>query len=143
MPMMYKIYLAGAMSCFGKEQFEGGNEWRSLVKRELENVESRYKVICDNPNDYYNFLRKEYETELEVQDFDLEKVRNANLIIVNFNAQSTGTSKELSVARENRVPIIGLNENKIELHPWDINDCRRIFFNMTDMLEHVKKFYLN
>lgn len=62
---------------------------------------------------------------------------------MNFNAYSTGTSKELAVANEYRKHVIGLNENGLELHPWDVNDCIRIFDNMDELLDHVKKFYLN
>lgn len=141
--MIYKIYLAGAIGCFGKERFNEGNNWRVHIKRELESADSIYRVICDNPNDYYNFLNKEHKSELEIQKFDLDKVRQANLIIVNFNAYSIGTSKELAVANEYRKHVIGLNENGLELHSWDVNDCIRIFDNMHEMLDHVKKFYLN
>lgn len=141
--MIYKIYLAGAMGYFGKDRFNEGNDWRVHIKRELESADSIYKVICDNPNDYYNFLNKEYDSELEIQKFDLDKVRQANLIIVNFNAYSTGTSKELAVANEYGKHVIGLNENGLELHPWDVNDCIRIFDDMDELLDHVKKFYLN
>lgn len=91
----------------------------STYKKELESADSIYKVICDNPNDYYNFLNKEYESELEIQKFDLMKVRQANLILVNFNACSIGTSKELAVANEDGEYVIGLNENGLELHLWD------------------------
>lgn len=76
------------MGYFGKERFNEGNDWRVHIKSELESADSIYKVICDNPNDYYNFLNKEYKSELEIQKFDLDKVRQANLIIVNLNAYS-------------------------------------------------------
>lgn len=139
----FKIYLAGAMGCFGKERFEEGNDWRVYVKRELEYAGSIYKVHCCNPNDYYNFLKIEYDSELEIQKFDLDKVRNSNLIIVNFNEISTGTSKELAVANEYGIPVVGLNENSFKLHSWDINDCRKIFTNINELLNYVKRFYLN
>lgn len=141
--MIYKIYLAGAMGCFGKERFDEGDDWRVHIKRELESADSVYKVICDNSNDYYNFLNKEYESELEIQKVYLDKVRQANLVIVNFNTYSTATSKELAVAYEYRKHVIGLNENGLELHPCDVNDSVRIFTDMNELLDHVKKFYLN
>ena len=44
-------------------------------------------------NDYYNFISVEYDSELEVQKFDLDKVKNSDLVIVNFNVRtSIGTS---------------------------------------------------
>lgn len=140
---LYRIYLAGTMGCFGRERFAEGNNWRVHIKNILENSEGIYKVICDNPNDYYNFLQIEYDSELEIQKFDLDKVRNADLIIVNFNEHSVGTSKELAVANEYGIPVIGLNEKGLKLHPWDANDCRRIFTSMKELIEYVEKFYLN
>ena len=131
------------MEYFGKERFNEGNDWRVHIKRELESADSVYKVICDNPNDYYNFLQKEHDSELEIQKFDLDKIRHANLIIVNFNAPSTGTSKELAVANEHNIPVIGLNEKGTVLHQWDINDCRRIFSNVNELLDYTIKYYLN
>lgn len=140
--MIFKIYLAGAMGAFGKEQFNEGNSWREYMKILLEHTDSQYRVICCNPNDYYNFLEKNHKTELEVQRFDLDKVKNSDLIIVNFNADSIGTSKEIAIANDMGIPVIGLNEGKRELHPWDINDCRRIFDKVEDLIEYVIDFYL-
>lgn len=141
--MIYKIYLAGAMGIFGKERFEESNKWRVYIKRKLETTDSIYRVVCDNPNDYYNFLSIQHKSELEIQEFDLDKIRSSNLIIANLTEDSIGTSKELAVARENKIPVVGFNENGRILHPWDINDCRRIFTNIDDLLDYVKKFYLN
>lgn len=131
------------MTCFGKEDFHKGNDWRVWVKKELESYEGIYKVRVTNPNDYFNFLVTDYDSEREVQEFDLERIRHSDLIIVNFNTEvSIGTSKELAIANEYKIPVIGLNECGIKMHPWDINDCRRIFDEMYKMLEYVKRFYL-
>ena len=63
---------------------------------------------------------------------------------VNFNVRtSIGTSKEIAIANEYNIPVIGLNENDLELHPWDINDCRRIFTDKEKLIDYVHKFYLN
>ena len=76
-------------------------------------------------------------------EFDLYKVRNSDLIIVNFNdPNSLGTMAELAIAYEKRIPIIGLNEDRNELHSWQIEMCARIFDNIGDMIMYVKDYYL-
>ena len=140
----FNIYLAGAISCFGKDGYNYSNDWRIELKNKLENLESKYKPIITNPNDYYNIITIEYDSELEVQKFDLDRVRNSDLVIVNFNAKtSIGTSKEIAVANEHNIPVLGLNEYGLELHPWDINDCRKIFTDKNKLIDYVNRFYLN
>ncbi len=139
----YHIYLAGGM---GNLSFEEQNQWRVRIKCYLEDfVDSRlYKVYVINPVDYYNFQEKQHKSEREVMEFDLYKVRHSDLIIVNFNdPKSLGTVAELAVAHEHQIPIIGLNENKNELHPWCTELCNRIFDNMDEMLSYITEFYLN
>ena len=40
----FTIYLAGGMGKFGKENFDEGNKWRVLCKREFEDYDSQYYV---------------------------------------------------------------------------------------------------
>lgn len=140
------IYLAGGMSKFGKYNFDIGNKWREYCKEELKNYECNYRVNVINPNDYFNFIEDQprYSTQSEVMEFDINFVRKSDLIIVNFNDKgSLGTMAELAIAYENRIPVVGLNIDDQELHPWQIEMCTRIFSDTSDMLEYVKDFYLN
>ena len=59
----YNIFLSGAITCFGKTSFNYGNEWREELKNRLENMDSKYKVSVTNPNDYYNFISVEYDSD--------------------------------------------------------------------------------
>lgn len=77
-------------------------------------------------------------------EFDLNKVRNCNLFIINFNDMySLGSMAELAIAYERKVPIIGLNANMQTLHPWQIEMCNRIFCDIDEMLDYIEDFYLN
>lgn len=136
----YKIYLAGGMTGL---TFEESNDWRVFIKNKLIQIaDSSVKII--NPNDYFNFLLKTHETEREVKNFDLHLVRNADLIIVNFNApNSIGTAQELAVANENKIPILGLNKHNFKLHPWLVESCERIFDNSMDLIYYVRNYYLS
>lgn len=143
----YQIYLAGGMQKFGKEKFEEGNKWRTICKRNLEeDVYTEYMVKVINPNDYFSFIKEpsKHRTEREIMEFDLNKVRNSDLIIINFNDMySLGSMAELAIAYEKRIPVIGLDIEKQKLHPWQVEMCNRIFDNINDMLEYVEEFYLN
>ena len=142
----FTIYLAGGMGKFGKENFDEGNKWRVLCKREFEDYDSQYYVYVDNPNDYFNFIeeRRRYQSQREIMEFDLNKVRNADLVIINFNDMySLGSMAELAIAYEKRIPVIGLDVDNKELHPWQIEMCNRIFNNIGELVDYVEDFYLN
>jgi len=142
----FNIYLAGGISKFGKDEFEKSNSWRIRCKNILENCDSKYKVIVTNPNDYFNFYDDvpSYKSQREIMEFDLNKVRNSDLIIVDFNdVGSLGTMSEIAIAYERRIPVIGMKFYGEKLHPWQEEMTTRIFTNMHDAMEYVKHFYLN
>ena len=140
-----RIYLAGGMGKFGKDNFEESNKWRTYCKNTLENFEGNYQSDVINPNSYFNFVDNppKYSSQKEVMELDINKVRNSDLVICNFNdPKSLGTMAELAIAYERRIPVIGLNEDFDELHPWQIEMCTRIFNNIDEMLDYVEDFYL-
>ncbi len=140
----YDIYLCGGMGKFGKENFEEGDRWRRYCKRALETYECDYMVRAINPNDYFNFRDEpKYSSELEVMRLDLGKLRNSNLVIANFNDMySLGSMAEIAIAYDRGIPVIGLNINQQELHPWQTCMCERIFDDIDEMLDYVEDFYL-
>ncbi len=139
----FKIYLAGGM---GNLSWEEQTVWRSLVvdTLTLKNKTNDYKYVLDiiNPPDYYNFINKQHDSELEVMKYDLRHVKTSNLIIVNFNdPNSIGTAQELGVAYDRNIPIIGINSNQ-DLHPWLICCCDKMFKNVEDCVKYIIDFYL-
>jgi len=136
------------MTAFGKDRYNEGNQWREEVKKNLFRIADLYgaikKPVTVNPNDHFNFLdNTTYISNREIKEFDLHKATHSDLIIVNFLVNdSIGTSKEIAICHDKGIPVIGLNEQKLELHPWDIDDCNRIFEDMDEMLEYVVKHYL-
>lgn len=138
-----RIYLAGGMSDLS---FEDQMKWRNQIRNAILYGEYDYTVkpYFFSPPDFYNFEEQCHKTEKEVMDFDLNRLRKSDLVVVNFNApQSLGTAMELAVAFENRIPVIGLNENGATLHPWLVECCTRICDDMYELVEHVAEFYLN
>jgi nucleoside 2-deoxyribosyltransferase len=136
---IWTCYLAGKISGISLEE---SNTWRLVAKNVLENIYSDKKVIAINPNDYYNFNNKMHLTEKEIIRFDLNKVRNSDVILVNLDGDSIGTSMELMLAHELHKPIVGYLESKAELHPWLEYVCDRICENIFDAIDYIKNYYL-
>lgn len=133
------------MGKFGKKDFQKSNTWRKQCKDILEEFQCGHKVKVTNPNDYFNFVEDPptYKSQREVMEFDLNNVRNSDLIIANFNDKySLGTMSEIAISYERKIPIIGLNLDQQELHPWQIEMTNRIFTNTNEMLDYVKSIYL-
>ena len=138
----FKIYLAGGMTNL---TFEEQNAWRLDIKNVLERYECDYNVKCINPVDYYNFTDSSaYDSDLEVMSFDLNKVKNSDMLIVNFNnVYSLGTMAEIAIAYDRGIPIIGLNEEEQTLHTWQYCMCSKIFTDREDMLYYIMNYYLD
>ena len=133
------------MGKFGKDNFEKSNTWSIYCMNTLENCECDYKVKVINPNDYFNFVEEPpgYASQREVMELDLHKLRNSDLVIANFNDMySLGSMAELAIAYDRRIPIVGLDIDKQELHTWQIEMCNRIFDNIDEMLDYVEDYYL-
>ena len=74
---------------------------------------------------------------------DLYKLRNSDIVIVNFNDKwSLGTQSEIAIAYDRGIPVIGLNESGQELHQWQEEFCERIFIDIDEMLDYIQDFYL-
>ena len=137
-----KIYLSGAM---GSVSFEEQSKWRqNIIDAITFNYECEKKPVFFNPVNYYNFKEVRYRSEKEVMEFDLNALRNSDLVIVNFNdPKSIGTAMELMLAKELHIPILGMNKDKKELHPWLECCCNRMCDDMRELVSHVVDFYLN
>lgn len=145
MSSTYNIYTCGGMGKFGKENFDKGNAWRRYCKQALETYECDFKVNVINPNDYFNFIDEppQYKSQSEVMNLDLHKLRNSDLIIANFNDMySLGSMAELAIAHERSIPVIGLDIDNQNLHPWQRCMCERIFNDIDEMLDYIQDFYL-
>ena len=81
----------------------------------------------------------------EVMEFDFNKVRNSDLIIVNFNdLKSLDTMTELTIAYEHRIPVLGLctDENYSMLHPRQKEMSNRIFGDIDELINYVIEYYV-
>lgn len=127
-----KIYLAGAMTGL---TWEEQNEWRKEIIDKLNDFK------CINPCNYYNFEQIVHDSELEVMRFDLRLLKRCDLIIAKIDTDSIGTTMEIAIAYDENIPIIGLNLQNKELHPWIKSSCDKIFNNIDELIDYVNVFY--
>lgn len=127
-------------------------EWREECKKWFaENCEN---VKCISPVDYYNYGNNESKTGLEIMRFDLNKVKNSDLILVDMNClrKTIGTNDEIFYAYMLGKPIIGFIDNEVNgmelenlIHPWKFWQTARIEVGQDAMKKamlHIKDYYL-
>lgn len=136
------VYLSGGM---GSLSFEEQSRWRQQVTDAIKfNYECEKKPIFFNPVNYFNFEEVRYKSQREAMEFDLNALRNSDLVIVNFNdAASLGTCAELAIAYEMKIPIVGINKDNKVLHPWLCEFTSRMCSSLKEAVEYVVEFYLN
>lgn len=137
----FLIYLCGGMTGLS---YEDQNNWRSYLKAALEEIQP--SVYCYNPVDYFT-VEEVNEGGADVQrramNLDLYKLRSSSLVICNFNnPNSLGTMAELAIAHDRGIPIVGLNINHKELHPWCELMCETILDSIEDLILYISKMYL-
>lgn len=138
-----KIYISGGMTGLSLEE---QTKWRKQFCDAIKYGDYEYtkKPIFFDPTQRYSVFVKEHKSEREAFEYDLYNLRNSDLVVVNFNSpNSLGTAMELILAKELKIPVIGLNKNVEDLHPWLIECCTRICDDMRECVSHVVDFYLN
>lgn len=136
-----QIYLSGAMSNISLEK---QCKWRSYFSYEIKNADFNTSVICFDPTKKYNVAVKEHKTEKEPFEYDLYQLRKSDIVVVNFNdgGKSIGTAMELMLAHELDIPVIGINEDNVELHPWLQTCVWRMCESIDEAIDHVISYYL-
>ena len=140
-----QIYLSGGMSGLTYvEQMRWRYDITSVILDKCDNHDIRPYPNFFSPPEYYRVGESLHKSEREVMEFDLYKLRTSDLVIVNFNSpNSIGTAMELMLARELRIPIVGLLEDEdANLHPWLVECCGRIFSNLDELSDYVVLYYL-
>ena len=134
------VYLAGGIAGLSIEEHNG---WRIQFEELISNADMWDKVSVFNPVSHIEDLHPDRMDEKQAMDYDLNMLRRSDLIIMNFNnPNSIGTACELGIAYDRRIPILGLNLEKYELHPWPCMMCHKIFTDWNSMVEYfIKHFY--
>lgn len=146
---MKQIYTSGAMEAYANT--DKAEKWRGEVKYFFDNYCENFKIV--NPTDYYAYGKNYHKTDSEIFRFDLRKVRESDLVLVNLNdvRKSIGTCFEIYEAYKNGIPVIGFLDVELPMkemidliHPWIYCCVDRIETGKDSMVRacrYIKEYY--
>jgi len=132
--MVKKIYLSGPIM----DEHEGtAREWREAAKRLLGD-----KFFLLDPM-RRNFKDREVDSANEIVRFDLQDVEDADLILVNYNKPSIGTSMEIFHASHNlgKFVVAFSPFSFADCSPWMVKYCTKILPTLEDACEYIKRHF--
>jgi len=131
MTELKKIYLSGPIM---DENPELAKTWR---ERATEQLQANF-VILDPMR--RNFKDREVDSANEIVEFDLQDVREADILLVNYNKTSIGTSMEVFYAAHDLgkfVVAFSPFEFK-ECSPWMVRYCTKILPSYEEAVQYIQ-----
>ena len=133
---MKKVYLSGPIM----DEYEGAaREWRqtafSLLKDEFELLDPMRR----------NFRDKEVDSANEIVEFDLLDIKNADIILVNYDKPSIGTSMEVFHAGHNlgKFVIAFSPFSFVNSSPWMLKYCTKILPSLEEASLYLKVHFID
>ncbi|MBN2384710.1 hypothetical protein JXQ70_17685 [bacterium] len=129
-----KIYLCGPI--MDTAQFES-REWRTLAKEKLA---GRF-ILLDPMR--RNFRDNEVDSANEIVEFDLQDIREADLLLVNYHKASIGTSMEVFYASHvlGKFVICFSPFPFKDCSPWMIRYSTRILPNLDTAIHYINEHF--
>lgn len=149
---MFKIYTAGKMAGLDFCEQMG---WRRNIENVIRQVadnrgvpQSKFQFV--HPPEYYQYGTYYFQSEKEVKDWDLNQVRNSDIIIVDLDTidDSIGTHFELGMADavnsfgNKHIFVIGIGDKNKELHPWILESLHRREETYEDAARYIVDYLL-
>ncbi len=129
-----KIYLSGPiMDCSGDESAT----WRQRAK---DGLSGRFVLIDPMRRD---FRDREIDSANEIVEFDLQDVRDADIILVNYGKPSIGTSMEVFYAAHDlgKFVIAFSPFTYQDMSPWMVKFCTKILPDLDAAIAYVKRHF--
>lgn len=148
----YRIYTAGKMaglSC--GEQMAWRKQIETAIRRAADTAGiSKSDIIFIHPPEFYQYGQTYFQSEKEVKDWDLNQVRNSDIVIVNLDTVETsiGTHYELAMVDavnafgNKHIFVIGIGRKGKELHPWIEESLHRRESDYDDAADYIVNYLL-
>ena len=121
------------MDCSGDE----GITWRQRAK---ERLAGRF-VLLDPMR--RNFRDREIDSANEIVEFDLQDVRDADIVLVNYGKASIGTSMEVFYAAHDlgKFVIAFSPYTYQDMSPWMVRFCTKILPNLDEAIGYIQRHF--
>jgi nucleoside 2-deoxyribosyltransferase len=133
---MKKIYLCGPIM----DEVDGhAREWRELAHQQL----GRRFLLLDPMR--RNFKDREVDSANEIVEFDLQDVREADIVLVNYNKPSIGTAMEVFYASHNLNKfVIAFSPFAFQdCSPWMVKFCTKILPGLDPAIAYINEHFVN
>lgn len=131
---MKKIYLCGPIM---DEQEGTAREWRQVAKDRLG---QRFHLLDPMRR---NFKDREVDSANEIVDFDLQDVRDADIILVNYSKASIGTAMEVFYASHDlgKFVVAFSPFDYCNSNPWMIRFCTKILPSLEKAIDYIQTHF--
>jgi nucleoside 2-deoxyribosyltransferase len=129
-----KIYLCGPiMDCDAAES----KDWRTRAK---ERLAGRFIVLDPMRR---NFRDRELDSANEIVEFDLQDIRDADLVLVNYAKASIGTAMETFYAGHDLGKfVIAFSPIPFrDCSPWMVRFCTKILPDLEGALTYIERHF--
>jgi nucleoside 2-deoxyribosyltransferase len=131
-----KIYLCGPIM---DETKGAAKMWRQVAHRKL----GKQFLILDPMR--RNFKDREVDSANEIVDFDLQDVREADILLVNYSKPSIGTAMEVFYASHDLGKfVVAFSPFAFQdCSPWMVRHCTKILPTIESAITYIKEHFLN
>ena len=129
-----RIYLCGPiMDC----EHADSKDWRTRAK---ERLAGRF-ILLDPMR--RSFRDHEIDSSNEIVEFDLQDIRAADLLLVNYSKASVGTSMEVFYASQNLGKfVIAFSPFEFkDCSPWMVRFCTKITPNLEAAIAYIERHF--
>jgi len=130
-----KVYLSGPIM---DEHPERAVTWREQAKAQLRD----HFVLLDPMR--RNFKDREVDSANEIVEFDLQDVRDADILLVNYSKTSIGTSMEVFFAAHDlgKFVVAFSPFGFQDCSPWMVRYCTKILPSLEDALAYIRDNFI-
>lgn len=133
--MRKRIYLCGPIM----DEVDGhARAWREQAKRDL----GREFLLLDPMR--RNFKDREVDSANEIVEFDLQDVRDADILLVNYSKPSIGTAMEVFYASQvlNKFVIAFSPFSFKDCNPWMVKYCTKILPSLETAIAYIREHFI-
>ena len=130
-----RIYLSGPIM---DEHVDAARTWREIAKDRLGD---RF-VLLDPMR--RNFRDREFDSSNEIVEFDLQDVRDADLLLVNYHRASIGTSMEVFYAAHDLGKfVVAFSPIPFkDCSPWMVRYCTKILPSLDVAIGYIREHFV-